>query len=197
YYRATYMDGESYSFGEVQNPAITGLQEGRQSNENVTWEMATKYNIGFESRWLNSRLSLNADLFKEHRTNILTNPGLFLIAAGMNSLPPQNIGIVDNKGLELELGWDDQAGANVGYFVKGQFSYAKNTVREMSEPNQPFDYLYGTGHSIKQFMGYRFDGFFSSYEEIAASPQQFGLSNVTPGDIKYKDLNQDGIIDQN
>ncbi len=57
--------------------------------------------------------------------------------------------------------------------------------------------MYSTGNPIGQFIGYQFDGFFQSYEEIAASPQQFGLSNLAPGDMKYKDLNQDGIIDQN
>ncbi|MEC3880126.1 SusC/RagA family TonB-linked outer membrane protein [Parapedobacter sp. 10938] len=197
YYRSTYVNGASYSFGETHNPNVTGLQEGRMANEQIQWEMASKYNLGLETRWLRSRLTLNADMFKEHRTNILTIPDRFLMMAGINSLAPENLGVVDNRGFELELGWRDKTSKDFNYFAKAQYAYARNTIIAMSEVNQPFDYMKATGHPIGQFIGYQFDGFFDSYEEIAASPQQFGLSNVAPGDIKYKDINRDGIIDQN
>ncbi|WP_460765317.1 SusC/RagA family TonB-linked outer membrane protein [Niabella terrae] len=197
YYRSTYENGASYSFGETQNPAVTGLQQGRLANDNIRWETASKYNLGLDTRWLRSRLSLNVDLFKEHRTDILTIPAQYLIAAGVNSLAPENIGVVDNKGYELELGWQDTFGTEGNYFMKAIYSFARNKIIEMSESSQPYDYMMSTGRSIDQFMGYLFDGFFQSYEQIAAAPQQFGLSNLSPGDIKYKDINQDGIIDQN
>lgn len=197
YYRSTYINGEAYSFGETDNPNVVGLQEGRMANENIQWEIATKYNAGLETKWLKSRLSLTADIFKEHRTNILESPKRYVIAAGVNLLAPENIGVVDNQGFELELGWQDITPRDLSYSVKGQFSYAHNEIIERSEANQPYNYMLATGHPIDQFMGYQFDGFFNSYEEIAASPQQFGLSNLAPGDIKYRDINQDGIIDQN
>jgi TonB-linked SusC/RagA family outer membrane protein len=197
YYKSTFEPYSSYSFGEVQNPAIGGLREGRLPNENVTWELAKKSNVALESRWFESRLSLNADVFKERRSQVLVTPGKSLISAGVFGLAPENIGIIENKGFELELGWNDKAGQNFEYFLKGQYSLARNTIVEKSEPDQPYDYMYGTGNPIGQFMGYRFDGFFKSYEHIAASPQQFGSGTVAPGDIKYKDLNQDGLIDQN
>jgi len=197
YYRYTYVDGKEYSFGETANPNIVGLQEGRLPNEIISWELATKYNVGLETRWLDARLSLNGDVFKEHRTDILATPGRFLLEAGVNSLAPENLGVIDNKGFELELGWEDKAGNKLTYFAKLQYSYAHNTVIEMKEAYQPYDYMLETGHRIGQFMGYQFDGFFNSYDEIAASPQQFGLSNLAPGDMKYRDINQDGIIDQN
>ncbi|MFT3902195.1 MAG: TonB-dependent receptor [Niabella sp.] len=197
YYKSTYVNGAAYSFGETNNPDIVGLQQGRLPNENIHWETATKYNLGVETRWLKSRLSLNADVFKEHRTNILAVPARYLISAGVNNLAPENIGVVDNKGYELELGWQDQLGGGFSYFAKAIYSNARNTILEMSEANQPYDYMRQTGRSIGQFIGYQFDGFFQSYEEIAASPQQFGLSNLAPGDMKYRDINKDGVIDQN
>ena len=197
YYRSTYINGAAYSFGETNNPDIVGLQQGRMANENIRWETATKYNLGIDTRWLKSRLTFNADIFKEHRTDILTIPDRYLIAAGINSLAPENIGVVNNKGYELELGWQEQLKSGINYFIKAIYSNAQNTIVEMSEASQPYDYMLATGHSIGQFIGYRFDGFFQSYQEIAASPQQFGLSNLAPGDIKYKDINQDGIVDQN
>lgn len=197
YYKSTYVNGGAYSFGETNNPDVVGLQQGRMANENIRWETATKYNLGLETRWIKSRLSLNVDVFKEHRTNILTNPARFLISAGVNSLAPENIGVVDNEGYEFELGWQENLSTGFSYFAKAIYSNARNTIIEMSEANQPYDYMLQTGRSIGQFIGYKFDGFFQSYEEIAASPQQFGLSNLAPGDMKYKDINKDGIIDQN
>lgn len=197
YYKSTYVNGMGYSFGSTQNTRITGLIEGRMANEMITWETATKYNAGMDTKWFGSRLSFNADIFKEHRTDILTNPQRFTVTSGINGIAPTNIGIVDNQGYELELGWEDKIKKNFSYMAKAIFANAKNKVVEMSEAVQPYDYLYSTGNPIGQFMGYHFDGFYSSYDEIASSPQQFGLSNLAPGDMKYKDLNKDGIIDQN
>ena len=197
YYKSTYVNGAGYSFGATHNSRITGLLEGRMANELITWETATKYNVGFDSNWLKSKITLNADFFREHRTDILTNPQRFLITSGINGVAPANIGIVDNQGYEIELGWANNFGKDLNLFIRGIFANAKNKVVEMSEESKPYEYMYSTGQPIGQFIGYHFDGFFSSYEEIAASPQQFGLTNLAPGDMKYKDLNHDGIIDQN
>ncbi|MDF3078477.1 MAG: TonB-dependent receptor [Sphingobacteriaceae bacterium] len=200
YYKSTYVNSDvnsRYSFGDVQNPVITGLLPGRGANENITWETASKYNFGLDTRFLKNRLSFTADLFKEHRTDILADPKKYVISAGVSLLAPENIGVVENKGYELELGWDDKAGRDWSYYFKTQYSHSRNTILEKSEANQPYNYMLATGHAIDQFIGYKFDGFFNSYQQIAASPTQFGLSNVAPGDIKYKDLNGDGLVDQN
>lgn len=185
-----------YAFGEGTGTAVTpGLSEIQMPNV-VTWETATKYNIGLESTWFNSALSLNIDLFKERREDILTTPQRFVLAAGAVGLPPYNFGIVENKGLEMELGWNSTIG-KVNYYLKGIYAFNRNEVIEKSEATKPYPYMYEAGLPINQFIGYQFDGFFSSYEEIASSAQQFGLSNIAPGDIKYKDINGDGIIDEN
>lgn len=197
YYLSSYVNGESYSFGETHNPNVTGLREGRMANENITWETATKYNVGIDSKWLNSRLSINADLFREERKDILTTPARYVISSGVTSLAPENLGEVTNSGYEIEVGWQSDRRKELNYFVKATYSYARNKIIEMSEAAKPYEYMYLTGQPVGQFFGYSFDGLFSSYEEIAASPQQFGLSNLSPGDIKYKDINGDGIIDEN
>nr|WP_262915413.1 TonB-dependent receptor [Niabella ginsengisoli] len=152
YYRYTYVNGASYSFGETNNPDIVGLQEGRLPSISIGWEMATKYNVAFETRWLKSRLSFNVDLFKERRTDILAEPGKFLLVAGINSLAPENIGVVNNKGYDLELGWQEQLSSGFSYFAKAIYSNAKNTIAERNEANQPYDYLRETGRSIGQFL---------------------------------------------
>lgn len=198
YYRSSYKNTNNtkYSFGVTHNPYINGLIEGTLPNELITWETATKYNVGFDSQWFKSRLSFNLDFFQELRSNILTNPGRFIVAAGTVGLPPSNLGIVENKGFETELGWSDKIG-QFQYFAKGMFAFARNEIIERSEEAQPYDYLYRKGNPIGQFYGYQFMGFFQSVEEIAAAPQQFGLTNVVPGDMRYKDINGDGVIDQN
>lgn len=197
YYQSNYVSSESYAFGETPGTSINGLREGRMANDNITWEKAQKYNAGIDTRWFDSRLSITADIFKEKRKDILTTPAQFILAAGVNGLAPSNIGVVNNKGYEIELGWNSKEVNDFSYFGKLLYSFAKNEISEMSESNQPYDYMFRTGQSIGQFYGYAFDGFFQSYEHIAASPQQFGSMTVQPGDIKYKDINGDGIIDQN
>ena len=198
YYQSTYgnTNATKYSFGTTHNTPINGLIEGTLPNNFITWETATKYNLGFDSQWFNSNVTLNIDLFKELRTDILTNPGQYIIAAGAVGLPPANLGVVENKGFELELGWNKTVN-KFRYYAKGILAYAHNEIIERSESAQPYEYLYQKGHPIGQFFGHHFDGFFKSYEEIAASPQQFGLSDIVPGDMKYKDINGDGIIDTN
>jgi len=197
YYKTSYIDGASYSFGETNNPKITGLTEGRLPNDRIQWETASKYNLGMDTRWLRSRLTFNADVFKEHRTNILTVPARYILASGVNSLAPENIGIVDNRGYDLELGWQDEIVSQFSYMFKAIYSNARNTIIQMSEAVQPYDYMYATGHAIGQFIGYNYTGLFASYDQIAASAQQFGLTNLAPGDMRYRDINKDGIVDQN
>jgi hypothetical protein len=197
YYISTYQNDFAYSFGETHNPAITGLIEGRMANEDITWETATKYNVGIDSRWFDSRLAFNADYFKENRVDILTNPARYMMSSGINQVAPANIGIVENEGYELELGWNSLARNDFSWFSRALFANARNTVVEMSEAAKPYDYMYATGHPIGQFTGYHFDGYFNSYEEIAAAPQQFGQVNLAPGAMRFKDLNGDGIIDEN
>lgn len=199
YYNSAYsqVNNAQYSFGTTQNPYITGLIESSLANDMITWETATKYNVGLDSQWFNSNLSFNIDLFRELRSDILVNPEQYIIAAGALGLSPANLGIVENKGIEVELGWNDKITKNFRYYAKGIFAFARNNIIEKSESAQPYDYLYQKGHPIGQFFGYRSMGFFQSYEEIAAAPQQFGLSNLVPGDIRYEDINGDGIIDTN
>lgn len=199
YYNSAYsrVNNSQYSFGTNQNPYITGLMESSLANDMITWETATKYNLGFDSQWLKSRLSLNIDLFRELRSDILVTPGQYIIAAGVVKLSAANLGIVENKGIEMELGWNHKLNKDFRYFAKGIFAFARNEIIEKNESAQPYDYLYQKGNPIGQFFGYHAMGFFQSYEEIAAAPQQFGLSNLVPGDIRYEDINGDGIIDTN
>ena len=195
YYRSGYDEGLGYTFGETHNPAIKGLIQGKSANENITWEVARKYNLGLETKWLKDKISASIDFFKERRSNILCEPERYSQAAGSNGLAPINYGVVTNQGYDLEIGYQDQKG-DFGYSIKGIYGYAHNEIVEKSESVKPYAYMSQTGNPIGQFIGYISDGFFSSYEDVASSPVQFGQVS-RPGDIKYKDLNHDGVIDSN
>lgn len=185
--------GNGYNFG-VTPSGYTGVREGVGIANKVTWEVATKYNVGIESLWAKDRLMFNFDVFYEKRTDNLVTPGQFLLAAGINTYPKMNLGEVENKGLEAELGWNHKIN-DFNYFIKGMFSFTRNKILDQNEQLRAYDYMYRTGHRIGQQFGLIADGIFQSYEEIAIAAEQFG--ELQPGDIRYRDLNGDGIINEN
>lgn len=190
---ATFIDGLGYAFGETPT-AVTGLKEGLGMSASVTWERSTKYNIGFESQWFGSKLSLNADYFFEKRVDILTNPGAYLWVEGINSYPKLNLGEVHNQGVEMEMNWNHNIG-EFGYLLGGMFTFSRNEIIEQGEALRPYAYMERTGHRVGQQFGHIAEGLFQSQEEIVASPTQYGT--LQPGDVKYRDLNGDGKIDGN
>ncbi|WP_205509265.1 TonB-dependent receptor [Longitalea arenae] len=191
-----YVSGPGYSFGTDQLTAIPGRQEGAMSNPDVTWEKARKLNIGLEARLWNSLLNLTVDVFREKRNDILITRGIIpdLLGVSPGNLTPANMGVIVNRGIDLELTHNNRIG-NVMYSLRANGSFARNKVLFRDEISYPYDYLRTTGHPIGQEFGFTAIGFFNSKEEIANSPRQFG--NLIPGDLKYKDLNEDNVIDNN
>lgn len=209
-YIQTYDKNTTYTtyFGEnAQLSRPSYYDEGAFANANLTWEKAMKYNVGIDAKLFNSRLSLAVDLFYEHRYDILTD----LSSASRMGLPAivgqkatfVNSGIVDNKGIEIELGWSDRIGQHFTYYVKPNFSFARNKIKYCNEisyisPNGvDCTWRYETGHRVGEHFCYEFDHFVRDQAEADAlnnaGYQTFG--QLVPGDVVYKDLNGDGIID--
>lgn len=205
--RFMYMPGVwtgngEYSFG-VNNPVSSpayGL--GTPGNNLVSWETAEKQNYGIDLKLLQGRLSLNADYFIEHRKDILIAPQSVpgIIATG---LPNLNLGIVDNKGYEIMLGWNDRAG-DVNYSVSGNVSYARNKIIFKDEVPNTYSYLDETGGSTGRSKGiYQYERLYqySDFSKDASGnlilnpelPQPY--VKVSPGDAMYADLNSDNIVD--
>lgn len=172
-----------------------GTKEKRTGNEVLTWEKAKKYNFGFDTRMFNNKLELTADVFFERRENILTSVDIIPGTYGGPAIQA-NAGVVENKGMEFDVTWRDRIGKNFEYFVGGNYSFARNKIVEKPESPQAYDYLYATGRRVGQSFGYVALGLFQSEEEILESPTQFGVP-LYPGDIKYMDINGDGVIDSN
>lgn len=194
----------SYSFGSSNNFKVSGSNEARVGNPNVSWETAFKQNYGVDLHFFDSRLKTTFDYFIEHRKDILIsrniNPGYLAI-----KLPIYNLGKVDNKGFEVTARWDDKF-QDVRYYVGGSVSYAKNKIVYNDEIPQPYEWMRRTGRPVGQSFGWVTDGFFSE-EDVknyaSTKGQEGGIPDhgtgftPSPGDVKYKDLNGDGLIDHN
>jgi TonB-linked SusC/RagA family outer membrane protein len=192
--------GYGYYFGNSNgssaNPYYSGATETALGNQEVTWERAKKLNLAADLRFIKDKLSITGSLFKENRNNILvtlqTIPATYGVPS--SSVPPSNLGKVTNQGYEIELGWNDMIG-KVSYFVKSNFSYAKNKIEYMAEPPYAYPWMNQTGYSIGQYKGYITDGFYNTQKELSNRPYNTNGNNARLGDVRYKDINGDGIID--
>jgi TonB-linked SusC/RagA family outer membrane protein len=185
------------SNGSVVNPYYYGTTEGTIGNPDVTWERAKKSDLGLDARFLRERVTLTVDVFKENRNNILTDiqtiPAVFGVP--VTSVPPANVGRTTNEGYEVTLGWTDRVG-RITYYVNGNISYARNKILYQAENPNPYSWMDQTGHAIGQYFGLVSDGFFNNAKELNNRPYNTFTNNIaTLGDIRYKDINGDGIID--
>lgn len=174
------------------------IDERAIGNPDTKWDVAKKVNIGFELG-LFSCVNLIVDVFSEHRDNMLINRQTVPLQNGFPGLlPPVNIGKMSNHGYEIELNFNKPINRDVAVFSKLNFNYAKNKVEFIDEAQKSDDYAYRyrqTGYVYGQQFGFIADGFWSSADEIAASGLSFSGIQPRPGDLKFKDLNGDKIID--
>jgi TonB-linked SusC/RagA family outer membrane protein len=185
------------SNGSSSNAYYPGTSEGALGNPNITWEKSKKLDIGLDARFFSDRLSVTGDYFHESRSNILTNSGIIPLTLGVSgsNTAPVNIGLTVNRGYEVSTGWKDKIG-KMGYFVNLGVSYAKNKILYQAEAPNPYTWMNNTGFPIGQYHGLVSDGFFNTTQELANRPYNTFVNNVaTLGDIRYKDLNGDGLID--
>ncbi|MFB6319121.1 SusC/RagA family TonB-linked outer membrane protein [Saccharicrinis sp. FJH54] len=170
-----------------------GIQPGMLANSDIQWEISKKMDIGIDLEMLN-HVSLAFDYFMDKRSDVLyidyTHPSV----TGAD-LPYENIGKLTNSGFDLSLGYSSQD-KDFKWHTNLVFSYFNNTIDEMGESlnGSSLAHLNKTGNSVSTVYGYEVDGYFESTGDIQASPvQTFGTPRV--GDLKYKDLNNDQIID--
>lgn len=191
----------SYSFGINTSQKVPGSSEAKKGNPNVTWETATKQNYGLDLYMFEDRLKTTFDYFVENRQDILTSrkvtPGYLAVV-----LPTANIGKVDNKGYEISVKWEDRLNSGFRYNIGVNLSYAKNTIVFMDEIQYPYAYMQRTGKPVGQNFGLKNDGFFTKEESDSYAAEKgntipdHGSGFVPkPGDVKYKDLNGDKVID--
>ena len=184
-------NGHSYNFKTVVS-GYSGRAEGDMASLTLAPEKAATATLGVETRLFGNRLTFQADGFYEDRTNILIEPSNISGILGV-SLKDQSLGENKYMGADLHLAWDDKMG-DFGYGIYGNTSWLFTQVVDDGQAYQAYDYLYHKGNPVGQCYGLEVIGFFKDQTEINNSPKQtFG--EVRPGDLKYRDQNNDGVID--
>lgn len=190
-----------YNFGEIGSSYnLYGVsQEGQLGNPNVTWERAKKMNIGTELSFFNGMVNIVADYFEENRDNILAAPGTVRASFGIDedNLALFNLGEMENKGFDGEISFNHAIG-DFSYWLKANYTFARNKVLFRDEVNRTFPYQQETGQRVGQFFGLKAEGFYNTWEEINDANRPISVWNgnlLQPGDVKYKDINGDGKID--
>ena len=189
-YLSTYsFDSQDYVFGQSVNNKM--LYENVVPNPDVTWEIANQSNIGFDATILNKRLTVEADFFYNLRSRILWQASAVIPSSTGMTLPPQNIGKVSNKGFEYVLTYHGGTG-DFTYDLSLNGSYAKNKVDfTFDTPGIP-EYQKAQGKPMDARLNYVAIGVFKDDAAVAAYPHWAG---ARPGDIIFKDVNEDGVID--
>lgn len=196
-YKQIYETGGGYNFGEVpQN--YDSYKEGTLGNAYVTWEKARKFNVGIDAN-LFRKISLAVDYFHDFRYDQLVERNDVPLMLGIG-LPRTNVGETTNQGFDGQISYNDKFG-QFDFNTSLVFSYAKNNVKYKAEAQQRYAWLSETGRPIGQPFGYTWDGYYTpqDIDEIynQGNPNNIPVPNilVSAGDLKYKDLNGDNIID--
>ncbi|REG90282.1 SusC/RagA family TonB-linked outer membrane protein [Algoriphagus antarcticus] len=176
------------------NSQVFGIAEGPLANPNVSWEKGRKMNFGIDMTILD-RVVVSADIFENRRSDILTTPNRTVPQYLGVTLPLLNDGEVRNRGFEFSTRFNSKPSSELTYSIQASVWSAKNEIIFNSEPIRLYEYQQQTGRQIGQPFGLVALGLFKDQSDIDNSPTQI-FTAVQPGDIKYKDLNSDGVIDQ-
>ena len=185
----------SYQWADVgQSKSYTGMGYTALANNDVTWEIATKHDLGLDLALFNDKFSLTVDYFNEEREGIYMTRNYVSYMVGLNGLAPRaNVGKVSSEGFDGNFAVNQKFG-EWDLTLRGNITYSKNTILDRDEENAYYKYQLQKGYRVNQARGLIANGLFTDYDDIRNSPKQtFG--DVMPGDLKYKDVNGDGIID--
>lgn len=193
-YKYYFGNGNSYYFSTGSLASQGGTAEGQIAVEGLTYEKSHKLNVGIDLlAW--KRLSFSIDGYYDHRTDVLVDGSTGISSVFGINVPQRNDGVVNNYGVELATSWSDRIGS-FSYQIGGQFSFNRSKIIEMNEEYRPYSYLERTGHRLGQIFGYEVEGIYQSQAEIDQREVKQYLSDVYPGDLKFKDQNGDKRIDE-
>ena len=169
-----------------------GMRYTALASDYVTWEVATKKDLGIDMSLFNDKFTATVDYFDEKRTGIFMERKFLPGMTGLANNPKANVGASRSKGFDGNFAYKQKFNT-VNLTVRGNITYSKSEVLERDEENNVYKYQMQRGYRIDQNKGLIALGLFKDYEDIRNSPtQQYGP--VMPGDIKYKDVNGDGIV---
>ena len=159
----------------------------------VKWEVSEQVNLGIETRFFKDILEVTADFYQEVRHNIIETRVTIPAQIGVEVNPLDNLGKVRSRGFDLSAKVQHAFTPDFWIILNGTTTYSKAVYKEIEEPTDRPEYQWKTGHEISQVVGYVAEGLFADQAEIDNSPQ--ANTGIMPGDIRYRDINQDGVID--
>lgn len=186
--------GLGASFGETRNVSYNGIGVVRYANEAITWEKSYKSNYALELG-LFKKLDIIAEYFTEHRTDIFMQRADIPNTMGLQAAVYGNIGQARSKGIDIQADYKQAWASGLWASARANFTYSTGKYDVYEEPTYPESYRQHAGRSIRQTWGYIAERLFVDDEDAANSPSQaaFG-SQYGGGDIKYTDVNGDGVI---
>lgn len=192
-YLYTIGTGGGYNWGEYDfNNSYDGRIYTDLASNYATWEVATKHDLGVDLAFFNDKFTATVDYFHEQREGIWMERKYLPAIVGVSSNPRANVGKVLSEGFDGNFAFRERIN-KVDITVRGNITYSKNTILERDEENNVYPYQMDKDYRVNQAKGLIALGLFKDYDDIRNSPRQdFGL--VQPGDIKYKDVNGDGVI---
>lgn len=170
---------------DAVNEAVIGA-------DNLKWENSTKADIGIDGRLFDDKVNFVFDIFKDRRERIFMERVQVPDYVGLVSRPFSNLGALDSYGADGNISYSQTIGKDMSLTVRGNFTYSKNDVKHWEEANPRYPYQEASGYPFGAIRGYHAIGLFKDWDDVQNSPAQFG--KVMPGDIKYRDVNGDGVI---
>jgi TonB-linked SusC/RagA family outer membrane protein len=188
-----------YSWGVDGKSTWSGISVSEYGDENMSWENATKTNAGIELSLLNM-IDLNVDYYWENRKDIYMRRNSIPATTGITNSPYGNVGKMTNHGIDISLIVNKAINKDLFISLNSSFTFARNKIKEMDEPETKYPYQMETGKRYGQIFGLLANGLYTSEDFNADGTLISGLStpafmsSVNPGDIKYVDYNNDGVI---
>jgi len=170
---------------EAVNEAVVGA-------DNLQWERAVKANIGMELNLFGDKWNFIVDVFNDQRNGIFMQRVQVPDYAGLVTMPFGNVGRMKSLGADGSGSFRQQIGEKTSFTLRGNFTYSKNNIQNWEEANPKYPYQEISGYPYGSIRGYQALGLFRDWDDVNNSPAQFG--SVMPGDIKYRDVNGDGVI---
>ncbi|GHU91228.1 SusC/RagA family TonB-linked outer membrane protein [Bacteroidia bacterium] len=171
-----------------------GITETSIGADNLMWEKAVKSNIGLDSRFFNEKVILTIDFFKDQRDGIFQRRANIPSYVGLIEMPFGNVGKMKSWGSDGNISFMQNLNKDMSFTVRANYTYSTNEVQNWEQAAPKYDYQKYSGYPHNAMRGYISLGLFRDEQDIESSPKQSFSSTVLPGDIKYKDVNGDGVI---
>lgn len=184
---------QNYTYYKWNND-YGSLSENQVGTDGLVWEKAKKFDIGIDGQLFNNMISFTVDYFHDTRTDIFQQRANIPYEAGFENMPWANVGSMKSWGFDGNVTFSKNFGQDWGVTARANFTYSRNKVTNWEQSGVRYDYQSYNGKPVGILRGLIAEGLFKDWDDVYSSPKQTYESKVYPGDIKYKDVNGDGQI---